>query len=82
MSRFLLVDSCHSTGLLLCTLPPEVEPMSRFLSVDFCDSTGLLLCTLVLSPRAKVSAGVASTKAAKSIALPDFKSLHFGIKII
>ena len=82
MSWFLLVDSCHSTGLLLCTLPPEVEPMSWFLLVDFCHSTGLLLCTLAPSPRAKVSAGVVSTKAAKSIALPDFKCPLFGIRII
>jgi hypothetical protein len=64
------------------TLPPEVEPMSRFLLADFCHSRGLLLCTLAPSPRAKVSAGVVSTKAAKSIALPDFKCPLFGIRII
>jgi hypothetical protein len=56
--------------------------MSRFLLVDFCQSTGLLLCTLALSPRANVSAGVVSTKAAKSIALPDFECPLFGIRII
>jgi hypothetical protein len=82
MSRFLLVDFCHSTGLLSCTLPPEVEPMSWFLLVDFCHSTGLLLRTLAPSPRAKVSAGVTSTKAAKNIALPDFKWVRFGMRII
>jgi len=64
------------------TLPPEVEPMSRFLLVDFCHSTGLLFCTLPLSPRANVSAGVASTQAAKSIACADFKYRLFGIRII
>ena len=56
--------------------------MSWFLLVDFHHSTGLLLCTLAPSPRAKVSAGVTSTKAAKSIALPDFKWVRFGMRII
>jgi hypothetical protein len=56
--------------------------MSRFLLVDFCHSTGLLLCTLALSPRANVSAGVASTQAVKSIAFADLKYRLFGIRII
>jgi len=64
------------------TLPPEVAPMSRFLLVDFCHSTGLLFRILALSPRPNVSAGVASTKATKSIALAAFKSPLFGIRII